>query len=806
MQATALLQNTGWHFDLQSAVIGAVVAWVIALALYLNRGALKRLAERLWSPVTKWQSKAQRSTGEKYVNALQEALRSLLLFAPQHPDQVFVPPVFFTAAPLPANAAIAGGDRQQRVGFSQLSGGHPRVLITGSRGSGRTTALVMSVWHAVETGENAQQPYTRLPVWIDLSHVDSLPSSRTPPDQFITGLAATFLPEVLPKWLKSQLKNQTSLILVDNWDEVPVALRADLAGWITRAAESWPESLWIIATGPAGYGPLVEAGFVPAEIEPDLSQNALHKLHNGWARELNLEPPKLRGEALYTMLWAIEAGDTLPELVLRLHLHLETEETPYRPTDVLTALLHRYLQPTDLDEELALLATHAVEIAITLLSQIARATQLEKRAVTGADVNTMLAANLPPEETRPPKLEGLVRRIVQTTPLIKRGGKTVRFSADIWEDFLTAWALAAETRAAGLQPTLLLEHLHDPGWQFLLNCYVGLGEAEDLVKARLREGLGTEPTLPSDGIKPLLQVALWAMRAPEDVSWRPHVMKALAQAFVAPEIAEVERLTLGRALSLVAGENAHPFYLKMLRHPSHSVRATALRGLGWTGTARDMNILAAALKDKNPEIVKNALRALGDLRTPGAIRFLSEILPRVDQETMLVICEVLAANPESWDTLKAAQHADDLLVRRAVAHGLAGLHQPWAREILEQMAFDDPQWLVRSAAEAALATQETETGVIPSPPQLDSLEWLMEWAAQQGLGLGLGEAALQMLLHAVEAGETSIRIWGANTLKRIGKPEHLDVLRPLLNDSTPETRHAAREAIRHIERRYLGAT
>jgi HEAT repeat protein len=304
----------------------------------------------------------------------------------------------------------------------------------------------------------------------------------------------------------------------------------------------------------------------------------------------------------------------------------------------------------------------------------------------------------------------------------------------------------------------------------------------------------------------LRRVARWATVAPEDAPWRKYVLQALAKVFVRGDLSLEERLDVARALALVAGESARPLYLQTLRNPNVDVRAASLRGLGWTGRPREMRILAAGLNVSEPEIQRHAVLALADLGTSGAFRFLTDALMRSDEELTMVIAETLARYPEGWEPLKEATHADDLMIRRAAAHGLGRVRQPWAQEILQTLSLEDPQWLVRSAAEAALIAQESgdEDTVVAPPPHPDAAQWLINWAARQGLGLGVGEAALQMLIRALEVGDAQVRVLAAQTLGQMGHRDHLEALRPLLEDENPDVREAALEAYERIERRYRG--
>lgn len=798
----ALLQNNSWHFDLRSALIGAVTASFLIFLLYRNRVTLQARAQRAWQPAANALARLRSSMEEKYLTTLQKALRARLLFDPQDPAAIFTPPTFLAPPPLPGSAGdLADPLPPAVITFEALLKGHSRLLLTGPQGSGRTMSLAMTVWQVAVQDEKTRRPYQRFPLWIDLSRPFTLPDTESDPLEFLSDLACQFLPKLSPKWAQRHLRTQPSLLLLDNWDALPPTKRAAMAGLIEATAQQLPDSIWLIASTTEGYGPLVEADFVPLEIVPASGEETLQKLYTGWAGMLGQEDSELHGEMLYTLLWAKDAGDGLLEMTARTILQLRADQVPYRPIEVLTALLEElYLPVPDLGEEQVAVAAAAQQAALATLGQLARAVWLEGRTFSDQELQELLLSQIPSKEERPPKLAGAARKLLQCSGLLQYVGKELQFTHYIWEAFFAARALVEEAltaEPASEQPELL-KHLHDPAWTLLLDCYAGLGDVAPLIKTLLRESHAER------GLPALLKAARWAILAPEDVPWRKEVLKALAQAFIKPSLEQPARLRVGRALALVAGESARPFYLQTLRHPLPAIRAAALRGLGWTGRPREMKILAAALRDPDFTIRESAIWALSDLGTGGAFRYLSELLPYSDEQLMLVIAEALATQPDGWDSLKEATQAEDLLVRRAAAHGLGQIHQPWAQSILEKIGREDTQWLVRSAAQAALSTQQKEAAaaVVIAPPKIDELQWLLAWAAQQGLGVGIGEAALQMLLHAVETGDSNARILGALTLSRIGRQEHLDVLRPLLDDADAAVQKAAAEAIRHIETRY----
>jgi HEAT repeat protein len=266
-----------------------------------------------------------------------------------------------------------------------------------------------------------------------------------------------------------------------------------------------------------------------------------------------------------------------------------------------------------------------------------------------------------------------------------------------------------------------------------------------------------------------------------------------------------DRLIVGRALAQVVGRSARAFFLKMLQQPSLDVRIAAIRGLGWCGNPQDMRILGAALRDENLEMRSAAVRSLRDMGTPGATTFLGKSLDQVDEALMLVIADALAELPEGPQALIDAADHPDLLVRRAVAQGLGKIDQAWAEEKLVDMIKQDPEWLVRSAAESALEAkeaQEAQQVTIPAPPKIDEIEWLMTWAAEQGMGLGVGEAAIDTLVLAAQEGRDDVKILSALTLARIGDESHIAVLEALREESAASVQAVATQGLQELQRRY----
>lgn len=815
MLAFELLQRSrGWSFDFLSALIGALFAWFIAALVYASRNKIKRTWEKVWAPIAAWRRRVQASKEEKYLRALKPKLASLLFLAPSDPTILFCPPSFNVAPPLPATIHGSRETPQTiQVPYQNLFLGHSRIVLTGPQDSGRTTTMVVAAWQSYMTSDQngSDQTRNRLPIWIDLACIDQLRQDpEANPIEQLARLAVLFMPQLLPKWIIQQLTHGPTLILLDNWSSLSDENKQQVAAWVDDAAQSVEDPIWLVAAGEAGYGALTEVGFVPAGIVPEPDSSWLSQLIAGWAEIHAEDVPSGDGEEAIPGPDTPELSDTLDDVLetqaplwefhLRSALFFRTRIVAETPQDAMDRWIEKEMPLPTLGEEEADLeaAELAQQLAREVLLELARKYRLDGEVVDTRELRELVETYLPSEEDRHPKLESAVQRLLIDAAFLERQpDKTWRFSHPIWTEYFVAYQLSSTKDGE----EIILDHLFDPSWSRIVSFYATQTDATTIV----RELLSAQRIEQSKVLR-FLRATQWAINSPTEIPWRQTLMKALAQDFMSDAASPSDRLIIGSALAQVAGSSARAFFLKMLQQPSLDVRTAAIRGLGWCGNPQDMRILGAALRDQNLDVRSAAVWSLRDMGTSGAATFLAKSLDQVDEALMLVIAKALAELPEGPQALIDAADHHDLLVRRAVAQGLGNIDQLWAEEKLVEMLKHDAEWLVRSAAESALEAkedQEKQQATIPAPPKIDEIEWLITWAAEQGMGLGIGEAAIDTLVMAAQKGRDDVKVLSALTLARIGDDSHIPVLESMLADETSDSvQTIAMWGLQELQRRY----
>ena len=122
--------------------------------------------------------------------------------------------------------------------------------------------------------------------------------------------------------------------------------------------------------------------------------------------------------------------------------------------------------------------------------------------------------------------------------------------------------------------------------------------------------------------------------------------------------------------------------------------------------------------------------------------------------------------------------------------------------VIEPLSREDQEWYVRSAAvEITEQIQAAPPAISAKPPKFEDEPWLITWAVQHGVGLGIGEAAYRVLLQAMAEGDWPVKVAAADVLRVLGGPQAVPALRTMLGDDDALVREAAYAALCEISQR-----
>ena len=833
-----------WKFDAKSALIGAVIALVLAGLVYYFRKTLRQgWQQSILAPLAKLSLWLQASTEDSYRELVIKRAQSLVVPAQAAPlDAVFVEPTLLAPTPPPqAIADIETHQASQVLPLRQVLGQHSQLIILGAAGTGKTTLLAylaLACAHTAKDRAETQAPmgavYGRLPLYVPLSamnwdgpddttQTDDAQADNVQADDIQADDAQSDdaqaeketkkqVPELGPvdrlidaavavvggnksmmKILREYLEGQRAIVLVDGWAELSLQHHQLATAWISKVIETIPGNFWLVGAEPRGYAPLTEIGFVSLKLMT-WSAEQVELFAKQWVQAYtpadSQEPTAVPRQLTAALRRAMRAGARPLELALRTFVHLSDEQTPAVRAALFEHVLNSMLRPDKEEERPWLLpACRAVLEQLALDLQ-----QAERATVSREEIETAIESVLPPPEERPARADAHVFRALagKRGLLYPTAAGRYTFTHPLWQAYLAAYRLLTS------DPIDLIERLGDAHWAETLRFYAQIGNMGPLVASWLRE--------PDDLFRTNMRtLSSWIEAAPANAAWRDQAMAVLARSFLQSK--PPARIQQGLAESLAATGLKGVTYLfkQALRHPDAGLRKAAVMGLTMASTAGDSDLptLEAALEDQDPGVREETVRGLVRLDTVAATRWLARIFMEEEESLSLVAAEALAqCGDEGAEFLREAVELEDTVARRAAVYGLA---QIGARDLLTKLAREDEQWIVRSAATMALdeiEERENISGITP-PPEIDQLSWLISWAATKGEGVGLGVAAQNMLRRALTEGDAPIRVAAARVLAQIGHPDDVESLRAALNGPDPDVANAALEALTEIGERYV---
>ncbi len=708
------------------------------------------------------------------------------------------------------------------IGVAEAIAGGSNVVIVGAAGTGKTVALA----HLASLAANLK---IKLPVDSDLDavpylyHVADLQlpfDSTRDPANLIINTAGEHAPifdlRRLPGFIQQTLKNGQALILIDGFDELDPQGQRNVIEWFKALLQAYPK-IRIVTTGCVDQlNGLIGLGFNPMALigwdTPKYSR-FIQQWGEIWSRTVALEawaqtgPEQVDPILLNTWLgtdnnnltpfeltlkvWGAYAGDSLgPRVLDAIASHVRRiapSGTPVAALELLAMQVVLTSQPVfDPRHARSWVKQYDIVEDKTLESAETATETAEGEKVTLTDSQKIKIKKSKVKEAAPSY--GLLSKMVDSGLLVSHLNNRMRFLHPVLNGYLAGQAIGDNHADATL--------LALPDWDgktVALRYLAARGDASAVADILLKES-----DLPLHNR--VFVVARWLRDAPREVSWRSKAFASLLTILQA----EGQPLGLrGQAMAAFVTSSdpgAATLFRQLLSSRSFDLLPLAALGSGALKDVKAIDALEELMQASVGAVRRAVCIALVAIGTEKSLEGVARALLQGDEDLRRAAAEALANDPiEGHAMLKEGATLDDIMLRRAVVHGLSRVGQSWAVEMLQHLQVEDDQWAVRNLANQYLEQIQNIDPRVPRPLTTPSeAPWLIEFAGKQKMGVPRGGPATDVLLSAFKLGSTEERLAALPYLKRVANEGIISALYHAMYGEDPEVREAAFYAIEEI--------
>lgn len=636
-------------------------------------------------------------------------------------------------------------------------GAGANLVLTGNPGSGKTTALAHLICQMVRGEPHAEGLAGYLPVYTHVADLFPGSSFDQPLVESICESLQSYVSSLsgnrLENLLRSSFQSGKILLLVDGLDEVNAEFHTRVTGSLANLLEEYPATRLVVTSAPENYSGLIELGLAPIamaawderqylsfiikwsrswyrHIRPLMEEGSVQidpRLLNAWQLAEN---PIISPIDATLKAWAVFSGDIIGPG------HLDALESyVWRMTNYL-----KDARPGL--EDFALQIVAAQEAAMDLKNARGFEADLDFVAETDQEKEAVQKDITKRGKRSTRKLPGLLPELFENGLLIQRRGDRLSFSHTLVMAYLASAALAEAPVSHFLSG--------QPGWSgksltllFLAASRNASDELNELLRA------DSDPLLRGP-----LSIGRWLHYAPHNTPWRSRVMRLLATELQRDNIPIGLRARLLSAL-LISGDPGVSVLLRQISHTSSvDLRQLSALGMGYSLDHQSLDRLGELIAEPEINVSQAACFALVKIGNQQSLELLGSALLHGTESIRRAVAEALALDPgEGEEMLKEAAQMDDLMVRRSAVYGLAQVNQPWADGMLNKLALEDKEWVVRSAAIQIVEQRDEPDNRVPSTPQpLHEIPWLVAFAGERGIGIAPGMPAENLLLTALAEG------------------------------------------------------
>lgn len=723
---------------------------------------------------------------------------------------------------MPAWPELAAIYRAPTIGLAEAIAGGAHIVIVGAAGMGKTVALahLASMAANLRVKLEANSDLEAVPY---LYHVADLQfpfdSSKDPISNIINAAsenAPIFDLRRLPGFIQQTFKNGQALLLIDGFDELDPLGQKDVVDWFKALLQTHPK-IRIVTTGCMDQlNGLISLGFNPLALiawDAPRSLRFIQQWGELWSRMVAIEnwaetsPEQVDPILLNTWLTNDNTGLTPFELTLKAWGAYAGDSLGSRVLDAIATHVRRVAPSGTPVAALELLAMQAVLTSQPIFDPrqargwVKQYDLVEDKPIENAETVTKTEAGEEVSLTDSQKIRikkskageavptyGLLSKMVESGLLVSHSNHKMRFLHPVLNGYLAGQAIGDNDA-----DTTLLALPDWDGKTLSLRYLAARGDASAVADLMLKES-----ELPLHNS--VFAVARWLRDAPRETAWRSKAFASL----LAILQAEGQPLGLrGQAMAafVTSGDpGAAALFRQLLSSRSFELIPLAALGSGALKDRKATDALEELMQAPVSAVRRATCLALVAIGTEKSLEGVARALLQGDEELRRAAAEALANDPlEGHPILKEGATLSDILVRRAVVHGLSRVRQPWAIEILQQMQVQDDQWAVRNLANQYLEqTQKIDPRVPRQLTAPSESPWLIEFAGKQKMGIPRGGPATDVLLNAFKQGDTEERLAALPYLKRVANEGIIGTLYNAMYGEDPEVREAAFYAIEEI--------
>ncbi len=704
--------------------------------------------------------------------------------------------------------------RAPTLGLVEAISGGENVVIVGAAGMGKTVALAHLASLAANLKVQLGGGRDAVPFHYHIADLQlPLDPSKDPLTVVINAAsehAPVFDLRRLPEFIKQSFNSGTALLLVDGFDEADPQTQTDIVAWFEALGKAYTKAR-IVTTGTANQlNGLSGLGFHPLVLMPwgvHRISGFIQQWGEAWTRTLPL------------------ASDTIDPLLL--NEWLEMDNTGLTPFELTLKTWGAYAGDSLGSRILDFIATHVRRVAPTgtpvaalelLAMQVVLTTQpifdprkarswvkqydiVEDQPIESIETVSTTEDGEPVELTDTQKIKikksragsavpshGLLSKMVESGLLVSHSNEKMRFLHPVLNGYLAGQAVGDNDA-----DTTLLAQPDWDGKAVTLHYLAARGDASAVADILLKQS-----DLPFHSAT--FVVARWLRDAPKDAQWRAKTFAGLLSILQA----EGQPLTL-RAQALAAfiasgDPGAATLFRQLLSSRSFTVIPLAALGSGALRDKKAVPILEEVMQAPISAVRRAACLALVAIGMDKSFEAVARALLEGDEELRRAAAQALANDPkDGYEALREGATLADIMVRRAVVHGLARVEQPWAIEMLQQMQVEDDQWAVRNLANQYVEEITHRNPRVPkklTPPS--ETPWLIEFASKQGSGIPRGGPATDVLIQAYKYGTTEERLAAIPYLKRVATEGVIGAFYNGVYGDDPEVSEASFLAIQEI--------